>query len=197
VLACEHPNILPVERILDPDETRQCPYFVYRSTRGVKAKKVFLHLSLLFWQALVIALVCFGLIYLGLGKYLKGKSGDAILEANLEEPGTVMLDETFDLVARVENKGKKTAEQVTFRFGKDALTAVQLMEVDPPLPPEAWRESEKAVTINIGKVPAGEVHLLRFTLRPLKTGRFPLRLVVYAKNAQAPRILKSYIYIER
>jgi hypothetical protein len=197
VLACEHPNILPVERIIDPDETRDCPYFVYLPTRKAKARKSFLRLSLGTWRAAIFLLICFGLLYIGMGRYLTGGSGEAILEARLEEPGTVMMDETFDLVARVENKGKKSAEGVSFRFGKDTLGAVELMEVDPPLPPQAWKATEAAVTVDIGRLPAGEAYLLRFTFRPLKAGRFPFSLVVFAKNAQTPQILKSYLYIER
>jgi len=197
VLACEHPNILPVERVLDPDEIRDCPYFVYLPTRKARAKKSLLRLSLETWRVVVFLVICFGLLYVGLGKYITGGGGETVLEARLEEPGTVMMDETFDLVARIENKGKRAAKGITFRFGKETLGAVELMEVDPPLPPEAWKETKTEVAINIGGLPTGEAYLLRFTFRPLKTGRFPFRIVVFAENTRAPQSLKSYIYIKR
>jgi hypothetical protein len=137
VLACEHPDILPVERILDPDEHRECPYFVYLPSRKLKPRKVFLQLSLEVWKTIMVALICFALLYVGLGKYF-GRSGPGVvLVASMDEPGTVMSDETFDTVVRLENQGKKTAQHVTCRLGKEVLAIVELMGVDPP--PLEWK----------------------------------------------------------
>lgn len=142
-----------------------------------------------------MALVCFGLLYFGLGKYRGAGNEQAVLEAKMEEPGTVMSDETFDIVARVENKGKQEAEHVTCRLGKETLEIVELMEVDPP--PRDWKESQGGYIVDVGSLPPGEVQLMRLTFRPLKLGRFPFKIVVFASNGDAPQTLKTYLTIEK
>jgi hypothetical protein len=37
---------------------------------------------------------------------------------------------------------------------------------------------------------------MRLTFRPLRRGRFPLKLVVYAENAEAPKILNTYLTVK-
>jgi hypothetical protein len=190
-LACIHPEILPVERVIDPDEVRSCSYFDY-APKTQKVLRNLFGLSLHVWWAIITSAAIFALLYIGLGN--KGPSaGEVELTLDIQEAGTVVQDEPFSLIVNIRNEGDQTAKGVTVRLGKQALQTFTLVGCDP-LEQEAG-ETQDSIYLNFGDISAGEARLINFTFQSQKIGQFTMRFLVFADNSNRPKAEETRVFI--
>jgi len=192
-LACEHPEILEPERVVDADAPRECPYFRLRLLAARRPGRL-LGLSPSTWAAIaVLGMIC-SLLYMGMSRYAGGGvSREVDLQLQLQSAGTVIGDEPFDIIFSIYNPGRHRARHVTLLFAKESLQAAEVVSSDPPA--RGVRRSGNSLFLDYGELPAGGALLGRVTLRALRTGHFPLRVMLLAENARRPETAQTRLRI--
>jgi len=186
-LACVHPEILEPERVVDPDEARECLHFHFRPLPK-EAPRFFAGVSLFAWSTLAVIAVIFTLLYIGLSSYTRVGPTETILQLRTQSVGTVVSGEPFDIIFGIYNRGGDPARRVTLYLGRDTLRFLELLETDPPALVED--EEQGSFALDYGDLSAGHSVLGRLTFRGVRSGAFTLRITLSADNDPHPQTVE-------
>ncbi|NIM04692.1 MAG: hypothetical protein GTO55_02045 [Armatimonadetes bacterium] len=191
-LTCVHPEILQPERVVDPDESRECPH--YKSGLGAaKPSKTLVGVSIFTWTTILTVIVIFALLFIGLSRYTIVGPTETILQLRIYSVGTVVSDEPFDLIFGIYNRGKRPARHVTLHLGRRTLWVAELVDVDPPV--EEIYERGDSIFLDFGDLEAGESILGTLTFKALRTGEYPIKTTLSADNSARPQSAEKRVRI--
>lgn len=193
-MACLHPEIISDwERVRDPDEPRECPYYRFRP-RLLKGPRTIAGISAFTWGTVVIMLVVGALLYIGLSQYnVAVGPGQTTLQLKLESVGTITPDEPFELVFGVYNEGRSPAHNVTLHLGHDLLSFATLSGSDPPC--QERLETDNTLSLNFGELGEGGALLGRLTFVPSRAGTHTVKLMASAANCPRPQLAETRLRI--
>jgi hypothetical protein len=191
-LACVHPETLWPERVVDPDEARECHNYKFRPL-DTGRPRTYAGMSALTWTLICILVITSVLLYIGIEKYTYVGPTETLLQLQLRAGGTVLGDEPFDLFFGVYNRGKNPAHRVILFLGPRTFEAMDLIDADP-LPLEVLQK-QGGLLLDYGDLGKGKSLLGRLTLRPVHSGHHMIKATISADNSARPQTVETYVRI--
>ena len=186
-IACLHPEVLEVERVIDPDVLCECLYFRLKPPAGKPLRK-FLGVTLSAWSTIIAVGVLFACIYLGLIGFTGASTPETGLKLRITEVGTVAADEPFEVTFGIYNDGETPARHITISLGSEALKTVEWLSSDPPA--VRVNQSEHRLDLDYGEINGKSALLGQLTFRPRKRGNCPISFLLFSQDAAAPQAVE-------